>query len=421
MHEPDRIPNASLAPLCPACGSIDVGGRDHRKRPTQLDNDAAIGYSLHRCNVCHTEFAHPRRSMRYEALSRLFPVYRRFLAPEELIGRLHHTKRCTCEWKDSAVVYQVLRQLPPNGSFLDFGAGSGYMSELARERGFTPLAVEPSEELRVFLGERIPDISVYEDLTQVRASGARASVSLAMHVIEHMEDPVQTLAELHSVTEPAGLLVVVVPNVERSYYRFGEIGHEMEDQVADNGMAFDFPPHHLTRFTGPGLQLALERAGFSNVAFDYAPVGLWDLFYDGLGDEAFRFSCYWTDRSRMPTIVRIERNLNEIVERLSLRSLGNTLIALASMERQSDQLATLLETGRRQTIETYLRSIEEELGPLPSSPDQEPTETAEERLAHAIEVKDRYIEDLVATLRRKDVELQALQEELARVINERGE
>ncbi len=72
------------------------------------------------------------------------------------------------------------------------------------------------------------------------------------HVIEHVPDPLDTLAEIHRVLRAGGTLAVRTPNA-------GSLGHRV---FASSYVALD-PPRHLHLFNGRTLAALARRVGFA--------------------------------------------------------------------------------------------------------------------------------------------------------------
>ena len=385
---------------CPVCNAEEVSVFQNRKTPENFGFSTAEGYRIYSCKGCDCQFAWPREELKYDNIQGEFDIYRRFLDVEEFKGRIHHVLRGTAHWKDSPIVYQILKLHEKRGNFFDFGAGSGYMTELARRLGYSVNALEVSEHFRRFIKHNIPGVKVFSSLDEVQKEDRCFDVILAMHTIEHLAEPVATLKRLADILSNDGLLIVVVPNLKRTYYRLGEQGSEIEDQIQWDGVPGDFPPHHLTRFSKKAMVEALKRAGFRNIAINYALLNAWDLFHHGLGDESFAFKRYFTNTARMRYIAEFECNLNRLMERLGLEDLGNTMIALASKSITPDALSELLTQARNRVMEVYLNSCIE---------DHQKTEQETDSLREAIKKKDEYIQSLRETLTQKDEELARLE------------
>ena len=98
----------------------------------------------------------------------------------------------------------------PRGRLLDYGAGAGGFARFMAGRGFEAVGLEPYS-----LGTTLEE----PNLRLVRAPLATAKASLGQfdvitmwHVLEHVMNPVEVLAELRSLLKPDGVLVVSVPN-----------------------------------------------------------------------------------------------------------------------------------------------------------------------------------------------------------------
>lgn len=348
---------------CPVCSNKKISPKYNKKNPSDFGCKNLEKYSMFSCPNCYCEFCYPREPLIYENLSTdACGLYRSFVSKEEFEGRLYHTLNGTAHFKDSPYVYNILSLLNFRGNFLDFGAGSGYMTELARRLGYKVSAVEESRGAREFIKEIISEVEVYVAIQELEGRKKKFDVVSTMHVIEHVPYPVEVLKNIHSILSPEGILIVVVPNLDRAYYRFGEVGKEIEDLIDWNGIsngycASDFPPHHLTRFKTETIKKALKLSGFRNVAIGYSPLNAWDLFYTGLGDDTFRFKDYFNDIVRMKSIALVERRLNEMLTYLNLGNLGWSLIALASDKWEKSYLENLIRQSRQQVMDTYVNTI----------------------------------------------------------------
>jgi len=110
---------------------------------------------------------------------------------------------------------QIALELVPPGDgkkALDVGARAGVQTEWLRQRGYvvTPVDYEPvtDECLHVDANQRLPFDDGSFDLVW------------CSEVIEHLQDPAFSLAELRRVTKPGGLLVLTTPNSYAWLFRF---------------------------------------------------------------------------------------------------------------------------------------------------------------------------------------------------------
>jgi SAM-dependent methyltransferase len=133
---------------------------------------------------------------------------------------------------------------------LEVGSGSGewltYMQSLGwRVEGVEPdpkaVATAQSQGLNVRAGR----------LSDQRYPDHYADVICLIHVIEHLHDPLGTLAECRRVLKPNGRLVLATPNS-------ASLGHR---RFKSNWVSLD-PPRHVMIFDPPTMRRLLDQAGF---------------------------------------------------------------------------------------------------------------------------------------------------------------
>lgn len=86
------------------------------------------------------------------------------------------------------------------------------------------------------------------------ADGSLDAVTM-WHSLEHVPDPMETLALVRRLLRPGGVLYVCVPNLDALQSDFG-----------GTRWCYADIPHHVTHFTPEGLATAMRRAGFVGVA-----------------------------------------------------------------------------------------------------------------------------------------------------------
>lgn len=100
------------------------------------------------------------------------------------------------------------------GSFLDFGCATGALLERARSHGWKAMGVEICHESAAYArSER--GLDIFEG-PLAQAPWPRGSIDLfhSSHVIEHLNEPMEFLAQAREFLRPGGRLVVVSPNAE---------------------------------------------------------------------------------------------------------------------------------------------------------------------------------------------------------------
>src|SRR5438132_1113117 len=114
-----------------------------------------------------------------------------------------------------AIANQVARQI--RGRVLDWGCGHGQMAHLMHERGLEVVAYEysPGHEGETRPLEHFPELTVHFGRDPVALPFEDASFDgvLSCGVLEHVERPAESLAELRRVLRPGGrLFVYKLPN-----------------------------------------------------------------------------------------------------------------------------------------------------------------------------------------------------------------
>jgi 2-polyprenyl-6-hydroxyphenyl methylase/3-demethylubiquinone-9 3-methyltransferase len=124
---------------------------------------------------------------------------------------------------------------------LDFGGGVGYLSAALRKEGYESVTYDPfcrKDDVTVGLWDTV----------------------IALHVIEHANDPSRTLEEMKCLLANDGKLLLAVPNAAGKGYR-------------ERGMEWVWaqpPLIHTIHFTAAGLTALLEHHGFAVESVSFA-------------------------------------------------------------------------------------------------------------------------------------------------------
>ena len=149
---------------------------------------------------------------------------------------------------------------------LDLGCGDGRFSAELRDHGAVPVAVDVAREAVRRAREAHPwlDVRHVPEGDPLPLADQSVDVVWAGEVLEHLLDPVATLAEARRVLRFGGRLLVTTP-----YH-----GRVATALLALRGGAFDahFDPRadHLRFFTARTLRSLLRDAGFGDVRIDPA-------------------------------------------------------------------------------------------------------------------------------------------------------
>jgi 2-polyprenyl-3-methyl-5-hydroxy-6-metoxy-1,4-benzoquinol methylase len=156
-------------------------------------------------------------------------------------------ERLVAFWEDRRFVTQ-------GSKLLDVGAGSGHLARSLKKRlpGIEILCVEESESLRNQLDQQ--DFAVVTNLDSISSNGSFDAV-LLIEVIEHVPDPVGFLDNLRRYLDLEGKIFLTTP-----------CGKLRNGSRTTN--AYD-TPEHVQFFTQKSLRLAVKKAGFRDIRYEY--------------------------------------------------------------------------------------------------------------------------------------------------------
>lgn len=157
-----------------------------------------------------------------ESLAELYREAYRTISPDDPLRRFGGPR-------SSRVFPYLPREV---GTMLDVGCSAGQLMGRAKASRWRVAGVEPNDKARECAARFGP---VYPALEQVAGT---FDLVTAIHVLEHVPDPVSFLRQMAGHLEPNGTLLVVVP-------------HE------------SYRPPHLLAMAEPQVRLLFERAGLT--------------------------------------------------------------------------------------------------------------------------------------------------------------
>ncbi len=206
---------------CPLCRAV------HR---TTLYRGTRSG-DIHRCTACGFVYADP--------------------TGQAAGPRLPHCKDAVEVYeRNAAHRLDMLREVTgiAGGTLLDVGCFDGSFLLAAQARGFTGQGVEPEAAPAAVARER--GLTVQETTFAAAYFAERFDVVTMIHSLEHMPDPWDTLARAHELLQPAGALLVELPNFACATRRL--LGRRWRQFIHDHAAFFE--PETLRRL--------LERTGY---------------------------------------------------------------------------------------------------------------------------------------------------------------
>jgi len=142
---------------------------------------------------------------------------------------------------------------PPQGRLLDVGCGAGEGLLFLREMGWQVQGVDFDENAVNAARKMRLDVQRGSLKEQSFPDGTFDVVNLS-HVIEHLPDPIETLAECRRILKRGGKLVLFTPNSS-------SLGH----RIFKGDWRGLEPPRHLHIFSAKSMRLALIAAGFHDL------------------------------------------------------------------------------------------------------------------------------------------------------------
>lgn len=176
---------------------------------------------------------------------------------------------------------KLINSLSQKGKILDIGAGVGDFLMTAKNDGWQIVGTEPSEKAKAIAQQK--GVSFVNDLKEIENQSL--DVITMWHVLEHVPNLEEQIAELKRMIKPNGTIIIAVPNFnsfDANYY-------------GKYWAAFDVPIH-LWHFSKTAIQklFAKEQLELVNVL----PMKF-DSFYVSLLSEKYKtgkmnyFKAFW--------------------------------------------------------------------------------------------------------------------------------
>lgn len=174
-------------------------------------------------------------------------------------------------------MFGIKRQWLSNGTqqaprYLDYGCGTGALVRYLTAKGWDAHGVEPNAKAR----------KVFNNLKVVSSLGeltpAPFDVIGLWHVLEHVPNPTETLAELIDILTPQGKLFLALPNFnsyDAAFYSNEWAGYDV--------------PRHLWHFSSHGIVQLCESLGLKHTKTNGM---FFDAFYVSYLSEKHRRKCF---------------------------------------------------------------------------------------------------------------------------------
>lgn len=229
---------------------------------------------------------------------------------------LHDDVSTVGELKKATFSY-VLGQLPAHArgsKLLDCGAATGFLLEIAKEKGYAPYGVELSEFGANAIAEKFGTGHAFrgeiENATFPDAGKGSFQAITMCDYIEHVRNPKRVLEHARELLAPNGVLALTTPDTDSLTHRALAKGWS------------HYKVEHLYYFGHANITTLLESAGFGNVEFK----PLWKALNLKYIREQFEVYPH-------PVLSRIARGLGKMVpnklQAQTIRLLTGEMLAIA--------------------------------------------------------------------------------------------
>ena len=210
---------------CDLCGSRDhqFVSTNHDRMFPEIDGE----YRLYQCKTCGLSFLNqPSPELLEKHYSTGYSVYsdsegtnhsrKIFTLIETLYHYIHLNDDVSGFSKVLKFLFSPLSnyfrtvKVIENGKYLDVGCGIGYFPLVMKYLGMEPHGVEPADfdqELSKYYSLNI----LNSTLEEAKYENDYFDVISLNHVLEHVPNPSETIAELYRILKPGGYLIIAVP------------------------------------------------------------------------------------------------------------------------------------------------------------------------------------------------------------------
>jgi 2-polyprenyl-3-methyl-5-hydroxy-6-metoxy-1,4-benzoquinol methylase len=212
-------------------------------------------HQIVRCKRCDLMYANPQELIdckRFEEADEVFD-------PDLDAGFKQYSQKQHVQIPDNLRALRVLNELmPKKGKLLEIGSYLGLLADIMRSDGWDVTCLEPSHSAVVYSQSKY-NLNVIEGvLPQPTLPTGSFDAVVLLHVIEHIPDPGEAIAEIRRLLKKGGHLVVETPRFDSLIFKL--LGRRERSVSNCNG--------HIYFFTVPTLSKLLEKHGFEIARVD---------------------------------------------------------------------------------------------------------------------------------------------------------
>lgn len=204
------------------------------------------GFQLERCAHCGLVFVNPR-----QAFDAIMSLYKEKEDPQSCIDVYQRIATSDVLARYDRKLALLERRLGQKGRLLDFACAAAYLVERASKQGWEAYGLDLGEWVRQAADLRGVKNVLIGTLVDQHFPDGWFDVVYASQIFEHLQSPMEDLAEISRILKPGGILYIEVPN-----YRTLPIMANRDD------FELNSPPQHINYFTPGALRTMLARSGF---------------------------------------------------------------------------------------------------------------------------------------------------------------
>ncbi len=115
-------------------------------------------------------------------------------------------------WNNRKTLARLKEAFSPGHRLLEIGVGSGSFLNAARQTGYEVMGCDLSIPICQRIG-RMYHIPMHSEHLATLAGESRFDVVVMNHVLEHVNQPIELLRDVHRLLAPGGIVHIAVPNV----------------------------------------------------------------------------------------------------------------------------------------------------------------------------------------------------------------
>jgi 2-polyprenyl-3-methyl-5-hydroxy-6-metoxy-1,4-benzoquinol methylase len=169
-------------------------------------------------------------------------------SPKKMIGRLLSLLFPLKEIVGASIMYMNGSR---KGKLLDVGCGNGQFLAKMQNLGWEAMGIEPDVQAAQVAQKQFGVPVIMINLEKAGLPDNYFDVVTMNHVIEHLDDPINSLQECQRILKPRGKLILLSPNIN-------SLGHKI---FREFWLGID-PPRHFYLYSLQTLKACIEKVGF---------------------------------------------------------------------------------------------------------------------------------------------------------------